>query len=49
MESILDFDKWIFRAREIRILQRLILKMLDFRKLCIMGLQGTVVTPHFSA
>ena len=47
VEYILDFDKWIFRAREIRILQRLITRLLDFRKLTIIGLQGTIVTPFF--
>ena len=47
IKSIMDFDKWIFRAREIRILQRLVLRFLDFSKICICGLQGTVVTPFF--
>ena len=47
VQDFLDVDKWIFRAREIRILQRLILRILDFSKISISGLQGTVVTPFF--
>lgn len=47
IKGTLDFDKWIFRTREIRILQRLVLRLLDFNKICICGLQGTVVTPFF--
>ncbi|MDY0091342.1 MAG: enoyl-CoA hydratase/isomerase family protein [Candidatus Vecturithrix sp.] len=47
LQNFLEFDKWIFRAREIRVLQRLVMKMLSFQKICISGLQGTVVTPFF--
>ena len=47
IKSIMDFDKWIFRAREVRILQRLVLRLLDFNKICLCGLQGMVVTPFF--
>jgi hypothetical protein len=47
LQNFLEFDKWIFRAREIRVLQRLVMKMLSFQKICISGLQGTVVTRRF--
>ena len=47
LQNFLELDKWIFRTREIRVLQRLVMKTLNFRKICVYGLQGTVVTPFF--
>ncbi len=47
LQNLLEFDKWIFRSREIKVLQRLVMKTLDFSKIFVYGLQGTVVTPFF--
>ena len=48
-EKISEFDKKLMRVREITLLQRFILKAVEFSKLLIIGVQGEVVTPFIGA
>lgn len=47
LKNIVEYEKKLIRAREINLLQRFILRQVEYSKVMIMAMHGQVVTPFF--